>query len=222
MFAKFEQYPGVPGRADYCVYWFRRSRRIASKWACWPRRNQYDTTEFFSPRRTGLHDPTDGTITDAVSTQVWSGEASVYVSIVNWIKGYQPGSKVLRQQLGDNTDSPWQLLELDSINSSLSATKDISSSRLLKSSANPRACFQGQTHGNSGFLLTFAEAAKLRQDIDSAEIAHPYMIGDDLLGSFPPQPSRFAIDLNHCQDLISAMSYGKAFERVEDPSCRPL
>ena len=32
-----------------------------------------------------------GTITDAVSTQVWSGDAAVHVSIVNWVKGKEDG-----------------------------------------------------------------------------------------------------------------------------------
>ena len=36
-----------------------------------------------------------GTITEAVSTQVWSGDAVVHVSIVNWLKGKVKGKNGL-------------------------------------------------------------------------------------------------------------------------------
>ena len=38
-----------------------------------------------------------GAITDAVSTQVWPGEAVVHVSIVNWVKGPAEGKKLFTQ-----------------------------------------------------------------------------------------------------------------------------
>jgi hypothetical protein len=34
-----------------------------------------------------------GSITEAVSTQVWPGDAVVHVSVVNWIKGQAPRGK---------------------------------------------------------------------------------------------------------------------------------
>ncbi|MGC2414017.1 MAG: DNA methyltransferase [Stellaceae bacterium] len=82
-----KQFPDVPGRADYCVYWFRKAH------------DQLDPGE-----RAGLVGTNTirqnysriggldyvvgngGTITEAVSSQVWSGDAVVHVSIVNWIK----------------------------------------------------------------------------------------------------------------------------------------
>jgi type II restriction/modification system DNA methylase subunit YeeA len=82
------KYPDVPGRADYCVYWFRRAHdefpaggRAGLVGANTNRQN-------FS-REGGLdyivaH---GGTNTEAVSTQVWSGDAVVHVSSVNWKKG---------------------------------------------------------------------------------------------------------------------------------------
>ncbi len=54
-----------------------------------------------------------GTITEAISTQVWPGEAVVHVSTVNWIKGSQAGKKKLKRQLGDRVDGPWEVDELD-------------------------------------------------------------------------------------------------------------
>ena len=72
-----------------------------------------------------------GTITEAVSTQVWPGEAAVHVSIVNWIKGKATGKKKLFVQKGNSVDSPWEVHELSSINSSLSAATDVSDAARL-------------------------------------------------------------------------------------------
>lgn len=69
-----------------------------------------------------------GTITEAVSTQVWPGEAVVHVSIVNWVKGKAPGRKMLSWQEGDNLDSPWAKANVDVINPTLSTGIDLTSS----------------------------------------------------------------------------------------------
>ena len=45
-----------------------------------------------------------GAITEAVSSEVWSGDAEVHVSIVNWIKGKAAGKKRLFTQVGDSVD----------------------------------------------------------------------------------------------------------------------
>ena len=45
-----------------------------------------------------------GTITEAVSSMAWSGEAVVNVSIVNWIKGADKGKKRLYIQEGNKAD----------------------------------------------------------------------------------------------------------------------
>src|SRR5712672_22272 len=98
-----DRYSEVPGHADYCVYWFRRahdeliSRARAGLVGTNTIRQNYS-------REGGLDYIVDngGTITEAVSTQVWSGEAAVHVSIVNWIKGKAPGKKKLYVQKGDD------------------------------------------------------------------------------------------------------------------------
>ena len=49
-----------------------------------------------------------GTITEAVSSMVWPGEANVHVSIVNWIKGAEKGKKRLYIQEGNKPDVGWR------------------------------------------------------------------------------------------------------------------
>ena len=48
-----------------------------------------------------------GTITEAVSSMYWPGEASLHVSIVNWIKGEQSGSKRLYIHEGTDVETGW-------------------------------------------------------------------------------------------------------------------
>src|SRR6202011_6038670 len=85
-----------------------------------------------------------GTITEAVSTQVWSGEAAVHVSIVNWVKGDSPGPKKLYTQKGDNAAGEWTVEDVDRIGSALSTRTDVSSAVPLECNRKPKRCFQGQ------------------------------------------------------------------------------
>lgn len=209
-------YSDIPGRADFCVYWFRKAhdQLLANGRAGLVGTN---TVRQNYSREGGLDYivANGGTITEAVSTQVWSGDAAVHVSIVNWIKGKLAGKKRLYTQKGDSTDSPWESLELDEINSSLSSGLDVSGAKVVRANAKSPVCYQGQTHGHKGFLLTPAEVKEMANDEASKPAIHPYLTGDDLLGQVGGQPSRYSIDLNHCDDVISAGQYGKAFEHVK-------
>lgn len=210
------RYPDVPGRADYCVYWFRRAHDELQL-------NQRaglvgtNTIRQNYSREGGLDYIVGnrGTITEAVSTQVWSGDAVVHVSIVNWLKGEQPGKKKLFTQLGDDKDSPWEIAELDVINSALSAKLDVTQAKKLLVNANSEACYQGQTHGHKGFLLTPNEAAAMfRQSKNNLEVIFPYLTGDNLLSERPPLPNRYVIDF-HPRDILAASTYSVPFQRVQ-------
>jgi hypothetical protein len=70
----------------------------------------------------------DGYIHEAISTQVWSGEAKVHVSIVNWSKKFPK-------------DYYLDGVRVAQISSSLKATIDVSQAFRLK--ANLNKCFEG-------------------------------------------------------------------------------
>ncbi len=210
-----EHYPDVPGRADYCVYWFRRAHDELHQGDRAGLVGTNTIRQNYS--REGSLDHivhNEGTITEAVSTQVWSGEAVVHVSIVNWVKGEVPGKKRLYRQLGDRRDSDFEVVELDRIGPALSGRYDVTSAKRLRVNMNSGACYQGQTHGHEGFLLTPEEAREMIRDPQAEPFIHPYMIADDMLGTRPPAPQRYVIDLNRCSDIFSAMRSGKAFERL--------
>ena len=212
-----EKYPEIPGRADYCVYWFYKAHQQLPEQGCAGLVGTNTIRQNYS-REGGLdyivkH---NGTITEAVSTQVWSGDAVVHVSIVNWVKAEKIGKKKLSMQLGDYKDSPWQVWELDDINSSLSPTIDISQARKILTNAQSGACCQGQTHGNEGFLLTPFQVETLFNDLISRTIIYPYLTADELFKNLDGLPSRYVIDLNHCNDLNAAKSYEKAFKHLKE------
>jgi type II restriction/modification system DNA methylase subunit YeeA len=211
------RYPEVPGRADYCVYWFRRAHDELPYGGRAGLVGTNTIRQNYS-REGGLDYivQNDGTITEAVSTQVWSGSAVVHVSIVNWIKGQEQGKKRLFTQLGDNKDSPWEVIELDHISSALSASFDVTTAMPLRANSEAAVCFQGQTHGHEGFLLSPAQAAHmLRRSNANEEVIFPYLTADDLLTNKPPRPSRYVIDF-HQRDVIAAGRYAAPFEKVQE------
>lgn len=201
----------VPGRADFCVYWFRKAQSCLAEGQRAGLVGTNSIRQNFS-REGGLDQilAERGTITEAVSSQVWSGDAAVHVSIVNWIKGEDSQPKRLLFQIGDKVDSPWESYTLPWINSSLSSGIDVSTAIPLKANSSSSACFQGQTHGHEGFLLTLERGNQLRSQYP--DVVHPFLTGDDMLGRSDSTPSRFAIDLNHCSDVFQAKQHSEVLE----------
>lgn len=212
-----ERFPDVPGRADYCVYWFRRAHDELSEGGRAGLVGTNTIRQNYS-RQGGLDYivGTGGTITDAVSTQVWSGDAAVHVSIVNWTKGSYDGVKRLSRQLGDDADSPWELREVSEISSSLSFETDVTTANVLAANVNSKGCYQGQTHGHEGFLVDREEAEHLVEtDPNSRDVLFPFLIADDLIGRKDALPTRYVIDFAS-RDLLESQKYRKLFARVEE------
>jgi len=209
------RFPNVPKMADFCTHWFRlahdalpRAGRAGLVGTNTIRQNESREASLDYIVKNG------GVITEAVSTEVWSGEAAVHVSIVNWVKGDSVARKALHTQIGDNEDSPWQIEELSVITPSLSSALDVSAAVSLKANEEPKRVYQGQNPVNEGFFLSPEEAAQmLRANPNLREVLFPYMIGRDLLENYGP--TRWIIDFAQ-RDLFSARAYPEAFERVRD------
>lgn len=210
------KFPGVPGRADYCVYWFRRAH---DELPLGGRAGLVGTNTIRQnySREGGLDHivATGGTITDAVSTQVWSGDAAVHVSIVNWVKGPATGPKRLARQVGNAEQSPWESVELDHIGPSLSFGLDVAEAVALSVNADSGGCYQGQTHGHEGFLLPRGEAeALLAKHPEYAEVLKPYLTADELLGERDSLPTRYVIDFAK-RDLLTSRHFPSLFAIIE-------
>lgn len=213
-----EAYPDIPGHADYCVYWLRKAHDSLSL----GQRAGLVTTNTVRQnysREGGLDYiiENEGVITNAVSTQVWSGDAVVYVSIINWVKGLQEkGKKMLSFQTGDSIDSSFEYHEVDIINSALSLNIDLSKAKSLDANINSKGCFQGQTHGHKSFLI---ESSIYGEWVDSnpdyKKVLFPFLIAEDLLGSKNSLPKRYVIDFRK-YDIFGIRKFPLAYEHVHN------
>ncbi|MDQ6911273.1 MAG: N-6 DNA methylase [Verrucomicrobiota bacterium] len=156
-----KKYPEVRGMADYCVYWFRKAHdALETNGRAGLVGTQNIRNNNSRPGGLGYIVEHNGTITDAISSQVWSGEAAVHVSIVNWIKGDEGAEKILRIQRGDSVDSPWESYVLPRINASLSAGLDVTSAATLATNQKPPFVYNGQFPRHQGFVLTPEERGR--------------------------------------------------------------
>lgn len=211
-----QKYPEIPGRADFCVYWFRKTHDLLKKGQRAGLVGTNTIRQNYS--RVGGLDyivANEGTITDAVSTQVWSGDAVVHVSIVNWIKGPDKSEKLLVFQKGDNLNSPFEYFHPLRINSSLSNGIDVSMANPLAVNKSSQCCYQGQTHGSKGFLLEKQVALKLlTEDSNNGDVLFPFLIGEELIGQKDSLPKRYVIDFRKC-NIFDAAKYKALFDHIK-------
>ena len=207
-------FPEVPGRADFCVYWFYKAHSLMKE-------GQYaglvgtNTIRQNYSRIGGLDYIVNngGTILDSVSSEVWSGDAAVYVSIATWKKGKEEGKKQLAFQRGDKVDSPFEYYQLDYINSSLSLD-NVTDAVVLNANKDSECCYQGQTHGHKGFLIGLEKAKELYViDERYKEVVHPYLNGEELLANKKSRPGRCVIDFRG-KDVFEAQSYKEVYEHI--------
>ena len=211
-----QKYPDVPGRADFCVYWFYKAHSLMKE-------GQYagfvgtNTIRQNFSRMGGLDYIVEngGTILDSVSSEVWSGDAAVYVSIATWKKGEEKRKKILSIQQGDSKESPFEHYEFDVINSALSLF-DVTKAKVLKCNKESSTCYQGQTQGTTKFLLTVEQAKEYLKDSRNSKILHPLLIGDELLGIYKSQPQRYIIDFRNVKDVFEASSYKALYDYIHE------
>ncbi|MFM7886531.1 MAG: type IIL restriction-modification enzyme MmeI, partial [Pseudanabaena sp.] len=132
-----------------------------------------------------------GYIYDAIPSQVWSGEAAVYVSIINWSKK-EPLTYIL-----DNE-------KVSIINSSLQSSIDVSNVAKIK--ANLNTGFVGAQPNSKGFFISEQQAKDwIKADPKNKFVVKPSCSATDLTDNPNGLPSRWIIDF---QDMT--------FEEVTD------
>lgn len=210
-----KKFKDVPGRADYCVYWFRKTHDYLKQGKRAGLVGTNTIRQNYS--RIGGLDyvvGNGGVITEAVSTQVWSGDASVHVSVVNWIKGSEVGSKRLYTQLGDKVDSPWKVEELQLIPATLTSSFDVTTAKVIKANREPKSCFVGQAPQSEGFYLSKDQYKKfVMQDVKNKNVLHPFLIGREML-SKEKHPKRYVVDFAQ-KNIIEAKKFTEPFKHIE-------
>ncbi|MFI6811891.1 DNA methyltransferase [Nonomuraea sp. NPDC050328] len=172
-----EKYPQIASVSDHVCYWFQlahdhlptggRAGLVAT-----------NTIRDINSRKASLDYVVDngGEIYEAVSSQPWSGDAVVHVSIVNWVKGSTPTDKKLWINNGQLS------LSLESIPSSLTPTIDVRKAATLDANRSPQVCSQGQTPGADGYLIDRATRDEMvRKNPRAEEVIHPFLGGQEML-----------------------------------------
>jgi hypothetical protein len=204
----FARFPDVKDSVDFCAYWFRLAHdQIGAN----GRAGLVGTNSISQGKsRIAALDyvvQNGGVIHDAVSTQVWSGEANVHVSIVNWLKA--PSSP---------TTPPTMLCYLDNqpvafINSSLKSTVDVSQAVRLK--ANLNQCFQGVIPVGKGFVITEEQVNDwIKANPKNQEVLKLFSMGANLAQEVNGKPKRWIIDFSD-MPVEDAGDYKLPFESIK-------
>ncbi len=205
-------YPEVPGRADFCVFWFYKAHLNLKNNSRAGLVGTNTITQNYS--REGSLDyilNNGGIIFSAVASQDWSGEAAVDVSIVNWIKGDYDDEK----HLFINSNGETELHKVDIINSALTTGTDVSKAKVLRTNKKPKSVFQGLVPGHEDFLISKEYGLELLGENEKLhKVVKPHLIGNELVGNQNSQPERFIIDFSE-MDINEASSFKKPFEHIE-------
>lgn len=198
------KFPDVKGKADFCSYWFRLAHDHLRE-GCRAGLVATNTISQGQTRKATLDYiiQNGGYIYDAISTQPWSGEAAVHVSIINWIKASE--SKELTYRI-DHTI-------VSHITSSLKAEIDVNQAKHLK--ANLNICFTGVVPNGKGFMLTEKEVKHFLQiDSKNKEVIQLFSMGSNLAQNPHGKPERWVIDFNNLE-LEDASEYELLFNHVK-------
>jgi len=197
----FTKFSDVKDSVDFCAYWFR----IAHDHLNEDGRAGLVGTNSISQgksRRASLDYIFDngGFIHDAISTQEWSGEASVHVSIANWVK-QQPNIYRLNSQ------------EVARINSSLQAEIDVTQAVRLKENLN--IGFVGAQPNSKGFFISEQQAINwIKSDSKNKLVVKLSCSATDLTDKSHGLPSRWIIDFQDMQ-LEEVSNFKLPFEHTK-------
>ncbi|QOV21693.1 DNA methyltransferase [Anabaenopsis elenkinii] len=198
----FQQFPQVKDSVDFCAYWFRLAHQHLDEQG----RAGLVATNSVSQGKSRVAaldyiTQNQGYIHEAVSTQPWSGEAKVHVSIVNWCK-VQPGKYYLDDEV------------VSRINSSLKSSIDVSQAVRLK--ANLNKCFQGVIPNGKGFLVTEEQVKEwIKADGKNQEVLKLFSMGANLAQNPHGKPERWIIDFND-MSIEDASEYQLPFEHIKE------
>jgi hypothetical protein len=213
-----QAYPNVGGVSDFVAYWFPLAHKhiVPGARAGLVATNSIRQNE---TRRVSLDfiEDHDGIITEAVSSKPWSGEANVFVSIINWMKTDEdhvpPEDKVLWINDAESR------LVLKKIPTSLSPNVDVRFAEPLPFNQVPAICFQGQTPGVTKAEKSFVLDSRQRDAIlayadGSGAVIHPFLGGREMLNKVAVD--RWVIDIPESDLQVARRKYPAAFAHLAE------
>ena len=198
----FARFSDVKDSVDFCSYWFRKAHDHIDENG---RAGLVGTNSISQGKsRTASLDyivQNSGFIYEAISTQPWSGEANVHVSLVNWAR-HEPSHYILDNQ------------EVTSINSSLTKLLDVTQSYTL--CHNKNYAFQGIIPvGKDFYISTEIAKAWIEKNKSNQEVLKMSVSAGDLTDRIHGKPSRWIIDFNDLS-LENASDYKEPFDHVRE------
>jgi hypothetical protein len=192
------KYPEVKGPVDFCTYWFRKAQDHPATRCGLVASNSIAQGV---SRKASLDYLVDkgGTIHNAVSSQIWSGEAKVHVSLVSWTKEKNTHSFIL-----DGTI-------VSSINTSLKNELDITQAKRIH--ANLGKAFNSCHIAGKGFIISASKAEDwIRKDPKNADVLKPMIDGKAIIHRYDPLD--WVIDFND-MPIEKASTYTLPFTQVK-------
>ncbi|MDJ0567480.1 MAG: N-6 DNA methylase [Pleurocapsa sp. MO_192.B19] len=198
----YHKFSKVKSQVDLCSYWFRLAHENIDK------KDRVglvgtNTIAQGNTRKASLdYIMNNGAIIhEAVSTQSWTGEAGVHVSIVNWC--YQ-----------NTNDCYLDNNKVDKISSSLKNTTD--TSKAIKLAANRGYTFEGVKPTGKDFIVSQEQAKKwISLNNKNAEVLKLYSTGSNLTSNIKAIPDRWIIDF-YGISLENVIEYKLLFEHIRD------
>ncbi|BAU13564.1 DNA modification methyltransferase related protein [Leptolyngbya sp. NIES-3755] len=191
----YKQFPDVKGQPDYCVFWFRKAADLIDENG----RVGFVGTNSIAQNTSRVASldyvvEKGGQIHNAISTQPWSGEANVHVSMVNWARK-SPQKYVLDKA------------EVDFISTSLKCELSVISAFQL--GANKQISFQACELGSKGFIVSETQAkCWISQDLKNVQVLKPMVDGRSLVN--PLEPLDWVVDFAD-MDIEEASEYTLPF-----------
>jgi hypothetical protein len=198
----YERFPDSANFADICCYWFRLAHnnlkpdgRAGLVGTNMIRRGYNRKASLDYIRDHG------GYIETAISTQPWSGQAKVHVSIVNWSKQAPVTCRLDGEVVAE-------------INTFLGSTVD--AGEALKLKANLGCSFIGAQPTGKGFEISPEVAEQwILQDSSNAIVLKPLTTADNLTSNPLGQTQRWIIDFNDLS-IEEADAYALPFAHTRE------
>jgi hypothetical protein len=189
---------GVDGLVDLSCYWFRRAHDRLPDGA---RAGLVGTSGVrVGKAREGSLDyivANGGTITNAISSRLWPGEAALNVSMVNWVKGPSEGPHHLVVEE--------QVFPLHRIPTHLQLHADVSETRPI--SANDAGTAMGVIFG-SDFFRVDARSELRFDDLRAKGVVRPIAAGTALLTGALESAPEYCVYLGDCKTEREAARHG--------------
>ena len=191
-----EKFKGVQENIDFCSYWFRLAHDSKTKYCGLVGTNS--VSQGFTREATLDYILNNkGYIHYAISTQEWSGEAAVHVSIINWSK-VKPIEYVLDGVI------------VDSINSSLKNEVDVTKAHRLTS--NLKKSFQGCNLTGKGFIVDEKIALSwIKKDKRNESVLKKMLDGKSIVN--PNHKLNWVIDFN-AMKIEEASTFKEPFAKI--------